>query len=132
RRKTAPWYIDFFDGNGDRQRVKGCPDRGATEQIARKLESDAELRRRGIIDTKSDRYSGAERKPLADHLEDYRAALAAKGNTSKHVDLFVTRARRVAGIARLDRLSDLTASRVREALAALRGQGRSQATCNHH
>jgi integrase len=131
-RKNSPWYIDYFDEHGQRQRVKGCPDRTVTEQIARKLESDVELRRRGIIDPRADRRAAAERKPLVDHLADFHGALLAKGNTAKHADLHVSRALRVAALAGIDRLSDLSPSRVQGALAALRGEGRSLATCNHH
>src|SRR4051812_44347250 len=129
RRKNSPWYIDYFDANGIRRRVKGCADRTVTEQIARKLESEVELRRRGVIDSKSDGYRDAERKPLTAHLDDFRAALVAKGNTGKHVELFVGRARRVIETAGLVRLSELSSSRIQGALADLRGQGKSLATC---
>src|SRR3954452_24596841 len=75
RRKGAPWYIDYFDENGVRQREKGCADRNVTEQIARKLESDVELRRRGIIDPKSEVLRDQEARPLAEHLTGYRKSL---------------------------------------------------------
>src|SRR3954468_5299598 len=107
RRKNAPWYIDYFDENGVRRRVKGCTDRTASDQIARKLESDVELRRRGIIDAKSDRYSEAERKTLADHLDDFQAAIIAKANTTKHASLFVERARRVVALMKEGRLAEI-------------------------
>src|SRR5437763_1070416 len=37
-----------------------------------------------------------------------------------------------SSFAKLERLSDLTAGRVQEALATLRARGKSLATCNHH
>lgn len=49
-KKRAPDYIAYFDHNGKRRTVKGSTDKGQTEQIAAKLENDALLLRRGIID----------------------------------------------------------------------------------
>src|SRR4051812_48240947 len=100
KRKGAPWYIDYFDENGVRIREKGCPDRGATEQIARKLESDVELRRRGVIDARADARVVQAARPLADHLDAYRAHLIAKGATEKHAGLAWERARRVVALAK--------------------------------
>jgi hypothetical protein len=76
--------------------------------MARKLESEAELRRRGVIDQRTDAYAKHEARPLTDHLNDFQAHLTAKGNTSKHAVLFSERARRVATVAKVDRLSATT------------------------
>ena len=38
--RLASWYIAYSDENGVRRTVKGCPDKSATEAIARKLESE--------------------------------------------------------------------------------------------
>ena len=45
KRPGASWYIAYADENGVRRTVKGCPDKTATEAMARKLESEADLRR---------------------------------------------------------------------------------------
>src|SRR5262249_57682662 len=82
--KLASWFIAYQDEHGRRRMVKGCPDKAATEQLARKLESEAELRRRGVIDPKADAYAAHEARPLADHLADWRASLLPKGHTAKH------------------------------------------------
>ena len=132
RDKKASWYIDYFDENGGRQRVKGCPDRTATDQIARKLESDVELRRRGVIDSRDEAYRAHETRSVADHLKEFHACLLAKGNTAKHADLTVTRASRVVKSAGIERLIDLNPSRVQELLASLGREGLSLATLNHH
>ena len=63
QRKGASWYIAYADENGIRRTVKGCPDKAATEAMARKLESEAELRRRGVIDPKADAYATHEARP---------------------------------------------------------------------
>jgi integrase len=126
------YVIEFFDEHGRRRKKTGATDKGVTQRIARDLENRVALRREGLIDPTAESHANHEAKPLSSHLDDFRKALADKGNTNKHIDLFVARARRVVDIAKQDRLSDLTASRVQAALAALRGEGRSLATCNHH
>src|SRR3954449_2589924 len=99
QRKGASWYFAYADENGVRRTVKGCPDKAATEAMARKLESESELRRRGVIDPRSDAYATHEARLLADHLADFRAALAAKGGTRKHPMVTANRARRVLALA---------------------------------
>ena len=160
--KLASWFIAYQDENGKRRMAKGCPDKAATEALARKLESEAALRRRGVIDPKAESYRDHEARPLAEHLDAWRQSMAAKDSTAKHVELFSTRAARVvallkgadlseiepartatkADVARVEanrskwvataRLSDLTAERVQKALATLKAAGRSLQTCNHH
>jgi integrase len=162
QRKGAPWYIDYFDENGQRHRVKGCSDRGATDQIARKLESEVELRRRGVTDARVDARVAHSARPLSDHLEAFHAHLIAKDSTTKHAVLTLERARRVValvkgatlavvvppkkittaeretfaekvgGFVKAARLIDLTGDRVQSALATLRDSGMSLQSVNHH
>ena len=44
-------------------------------------QGDAELKKVGLADP----YAEHKRKPLAEHLDDYRATLEAKGDTPEHV-----------------------------------------------
>ena len=162
QRKGEPWFIDYTDENGKRKRIKGCTDRGVTEQIARKLESDVELRRRGVIDPRADARAAHAARPLADHLDAYHAHLTAKGATAKYAGMTLERARRVVALVKgatmatvvppkrittahreafleragkfvqSARLADLTADRVQAVLATLRDEGMSLQTANHH
>ncbi len=162
QRKNASWFIAYTDENGVRHTVKGCPDKVATEGIACKLQTDVEERRRGTIDTKAEAYAAHAAQSLDVHLEAWKASTRAKGATLKHVELFTTRAARIialvkgADLAEIDpprnvkhadlpkfeaalevrvksaSLADLTSDRVQKAIAKLRDEGRSLATCNHH
>ena len=160
KRKGSPWYIDYFDETGRRRRIKGCADRAATEQIARKLETDVELRRRGVFDTRDDAYRTHEARPLADHLADWHRDMQARGKTIRHADQYRDRAgklaamvkgarladlepgrrpeameradRYLAGVLDGSRLSDLTPERIQAALAALRDAGKANQTANHY
>jgi hypothetical protein len=83
-RKGAAWFIAYSNENGVRRTAKGCPDKQATQQMAAKLESKAELRRRGVIDPQTDAFSAHEARALADHLADWHSYLVDKGSTRQH------------------------------------------------
>ena len=156
------WYFRYTDGNGKRVMRKGCSDRRVTEEMAAAAMSRAARVREGVIDDKDYAYRDHEAVPLSDHVDSWTESMSAAGSSSKHIDLFATRVRRVvallvgakladieparrasrseiaraaAGLAAAIgkvRLSDLTEERAQKALATLRGEGRSLQTCNHH
>jgi integrase len=130
--KMASWYIAYSDENGVRRTVKGCPDKAATEGIARKLETEAELRRRGVIDPKNDRYAAHEARPLSEHLEAWRVYLLGKGKGERHANEGHARVVNLMALAKAARLSDLTLTHIQAALATLKDKGRSLRTIHHH
>ena len=159
--RLASWYFAYVDADGVRRTEKGCPDKAATEAMARKAESEAELRRRGIIDAKADQYASHAARPLSEHVDAWRETMIHQGDTPKHADMTAGRVRRLIAVmfgakpgdidgkrmtrpqqalARATigqlvskaRLSDITTDRVQAALATFRDSGRSAETCNHH
>ncbi len=132
RKRGKVWYFRFSDADGVKHERKGCTDRRMTEEMARAAESEAAKVRAGLSDPRAEAYRRHEARSLAEHLDDFESCLLAKGDTPKHAALFSERARRVAKLAKGARLSDLAPSRIQAALSALREQGRSLATCNHH
>ena len=148
RKGRRKWLIEYSDENKKRRTVTGSADKEVTKQIAAKLESDAKLRRMGVIDASVERCAEAERKPLvvkdADdkivggHLADFHAALLAKGNTAKHSGAQRTQVAKLIDACGTERISDLTASTVQWAINELRqprGEdkpGLSLQTCNHY
>jgi integrase len=132
KRPGSSWYIAFSDQNGKRRTMKGCSDKAATEAMARKLESEADLRRPGIIDPRTDAYTAHEARPLVDHLADYHAYLIAKGATVDHAELVKARCARIIDLARFKRPSDLSPSRFLTALKAVRDSGAALRTVHHY
>ncbi len=159
--RLASWYFAYVDADGVRRTEKGCPDKAATEAMARKAESEAELRRRGIIDAKADQYAAHAARPLSEHIDAWRESMIHQDDTPKHADQTAGRVRRLIAVlfgarpndidgkrmtrpqqaqareavSRLvvkARLSDITPDRVQAALATFRDSGRSAETCNHH
>lgn len=57
KRKNAPYWIQYFDHTGKWRTEKGFTERGLTEQLAAKLETEAMLRKRGLIDPAQERLA---------------------------------------------------------------------------
>ena len=87
RKRGKTWYYRFTDADGVKREVKGCPDKRATEDLARAAESDVAKRRAGLIDPRLIRYQDVARQPLVDHLADWHRDLIAKGDTAKHAHM---------------------------------------------
>ncbi len=144
RRKGDDKYtISYHIRPGVRKEVRGCADRKATEALARKLESDAMLRREGVIDAKADQYSAAEAKPLmvkdADgkvtggHLADFHAAMLAKGVTDSHAREARAKVARALDLCGAEQISEIAPSGVQTAIGSLRDdENLSLQTCNHY
>ncbi len=90
-KQSKNWYVEYRDANDVVQKVPGYADKRATEQLAAKLERETAQRKTGIID----RFDLHRKRPLQDHINDWREDLLAKGTTPKQADQVVTRARRI-------------------------------------
>ncbi len=126
--RTRKWYVTYRDADGIMRTVPGYTDRGATVQLAARLERDAARRTEGIID----RFTDHAKRPLAEHLADWRAALVAKGRTERHAELSHNRVRRVLDGCGFTACGELSASGVQAHLADLRGGGLSAESVNHY
>ncbi|MHC4362756.1 MAG: tyrosine-type recombinase/integrase [Planctomycetota bacterium] len=130
RKQSKHWYIDYKTADGTRKRVKGFKDKQATAQLAAKLEKEAEQAQVGIVD----KYKEHRRRPLAQHLEDFKQSLLAKGNTKQYVDQTIARIEPVFVGCRVLFWDDISASSVEEYLAGLRDKesGISTQTSNYY
>ncbi len=132
-RQTRNFYVEYRDADGILRRVPGYTDRKATEQLAAELERKAARVKSGLLD----RCDEQIRRPLSEHLDEWRTALLAKGNTEKHADLMKQRVKRVLEGTHARFWPDLSASRVQEFLADLRAdteekRGLSIQSTNYH
>jgi hypothetical protein len=115
RLKSAKWYGEYRDANGDLQKEPLSTNKTAAEQMLAELVRKAELGKAGIADP----YEAHHRRPLAEHLMDYQGALAAKGNTAEHVSQTVSAVRRCLDGCKFVFVADLSASRLQTFLADL-------------
>ncbi len=127
-RRTRKWYVEYVDGDGVTRRVPGYVDKQATAQLASELERKAGQRKAGLID----RFDEHRKRPLREHLDDWQAALVAKGNTAKYANLVSGRARRVHSECGFIFWPDMSASKTQEYIAELRASGLGVQTCNFY
>ena len=78
-RKLRKWYVKYKDADGIERRVPGYRDKEATRAYGTELERKAARRHVGL----SDPFEDQLKRPLIEHLADYKVFLASKGNTSK-------------------------------------------------
>jgi integrase len=116
RKQSRFWYIDYKTADGTRKRVKGFKDKAATTQLAAKLEREAEQEQLGIVD----KYKQHRTRPLTKHMDDFRASLAAKGNTEQYVEQTLVRIRRVFEECKFVYWKDISANVVQRYLASQR------------
>jgi site-specific recombinase XerD len=113
KKKSAHWYIDYKGPDSTRKRVKGFKDKAATLQLAAKLEKESELAHAGIVD----KFKEHRKRALSEHVEDFNHFLLAKGNTAKHTELTVSRAKRIIEECEFCLWDDITASKIQFCLS---------------
>ncbi|UCG48757.1 MAG: site-specific integrase [Phycisphaerales bacterium] len=130
RKKSKFWYVDYKAADGTRKRLRGFKDKTATAQLAAKLEREAEQAQIGIVD----RYKDYHKKPLVEHLVDFRASLLAKGNTVQYVEQTLNRITPVFEACKFVYWKDIDASAVQKHLADMRGKkdGIGEQTSNYY
>jgi integrase len=138
--ETATYYgeLPALDG-GKPERVNlGTADLGAAWQVLREKRK-ARLRE---LEGVADPVLGAARKPLVEHLDEWRETVIAAGTSEKHADLMRQRLATLAQTAEWTRLGDLTPESVVKALAKIQEErtvnmvagrvGRGNQTRNHY
>jgi hypothetical protein len=113
---SRKWYGEYKDADGVERRVPLFTDKTASEQELARLVRAAELGKAGVVDP----FAAHRKRPLAEHLQHFAAALRAKGDTANHVDLCRTRLRAALDGIGAVWLADLDAGKVGDWLVALR------------
>ena len=133
KKKNSPWHFEYKDEHGKKRMKKGFTDKALTEQLAVKLETEARLRRMGLIDIETEQRIEKKNSPIFEHLQAFRKSLVAKGNTEKHNDLTMNRIERVIDGCEFQKLVDLNADEVEGFLTELREEeDLGHRTYNHY
>ena len=120
KKRNSHYLIQYTDHEGKRRTETGFTDRGLTEQLAARLEMEAELRRRGLIDPALEELSRNRSIAIAEHLAAFQNSIDTKDNTCKHVTLTMSRIRRIIVSAGIETFADLDVESVEQALNELR------------
>ncbi len=127
------YTAQYFNENGKRRKAPtGCQDKQEALRYANHLENQARKRRTGEIDAKAERYGKESRRPLPEHLADFRQYLRDKQNTAKHVELICSRVAKLVDDCKAQDIGDLTDAAVMAAIGAMKAGGASLQTCNHY
>src|SRR4051812_14340677 len=139
------YYAAWIGADGKQKTVcTGTTDERTAKRIAAKYEADAALRREGVIDTAKERTAVESRRPLSEHVADYKSELQSRQNTAKHVRMTVKHIETIIQHCAAESIADLTSAAVRRALNSIRHTGNlhikrkgdrkpsSLRTCNAH
>ncbi len=131
KRKNKPYTIQYLDHRGKRRTAVGFTDKGLSEELAAKLETEARLRSTGLNDPQQDRLAEHELVPIADHLTAFEESLA--DNTGKHVKLTMTRVRTIISGCGFESLADIESEMVQTYMRSLRkAEDLGHRTYNHY
>ncbi len=150
----AAWTVEFADHDGIVRRVSAFTDKSASLELERQLKKLVSLRMAGatpdvelsrFLESCPDRILGklgewniitgeraAAGKTLVAHIEDWRLALEAKGNSVRHVRNFLANLNHLAVDCGWKHVTDIAAADLVQWIAARKVAGRSAATINHH
>jgi integrase len=129
RGARGKWTAWWLDAAGKRRTFAGSVDKAATLRAAQAKEAEALLVREGVVDPAERGRREASLRPAADHVEDYRQALLAKGDTARHARHTASTLRSLLTAAAIGSVADLAPDRIAEALGRLRAT-RSARTAN--
>jgi len=131
--ESGNYVIAYVDAAGKRRVINsGTPDKAMAERHASRLETDMVRRRNGEIDPKAERYGKEARRPLAEHLADFRQYLQDKQNSAKHVDLICSRVAKLVDDCNAKDIGDLTDAAVTAAIGAMKARGAGLQTLTHY
>jgi len=127
------YRIAYTDENGGTQDINSkTPDRDAAQQLADHLETEAMKRRTGQTDAKAERYAKEARRPIGEHVADFRQYMTAKQNDARYVALTDMHVKTMVEACKAQHIGDLTGAAVLQAVAQLRDGGASLRTCNSY
>ncbi len=131
KKKNAPYRVQYIDAQGRRRSVTGFTDKGLSEQLGLKLETEARMRRLGLIDVDAERAKESREAPIDASLTAFEESLA--DNSGKHVTLTMSRVRRIVEGCGFSALGDIIAEKTQVFLRSLRkSEGIGHRTYNHY
>ena len=131
RYRTDTYFAKFRDAEGRLvERSTGCRDKGAALAALHELTRREERVRSGVMTTAEARLADRAQDAIAVHLDDYVAALEARGSSPKHVRETRRVLNRVFEACGVARLADLDRSTLERHLNTRRQAGTSARTRN--
>jgi len=134
-RKGSCYYVSWTDESGKRRMRKAFSDKSLSVQLGARLENEAMLRKRGLIDPELDQLEKSGRSPIEGHLAEYEKVLRNRGTTSKHVSLALSRIKSVFEHCGVMQLKDVNQGKTSDFLHSMRNRKKQpigHRTFNHY
>jgi integrase len=133
KNRGGNYYVSWFDHTGKRQSKSAkTTDKATAERIAAKLESDAALRRDGVIDPALDGISQESQRSVESHLSDYKAKLQAANRTEDHIESTAKIVCWISEFGGFNTVSDISADGVNHYAGKMRNEGLAARTIQSH
>ncbi len=124
--KSKKWWGRYRASDGRERRVPLASDKAAAQAMLNEIVTREERKSAGLIDP----FDEHAKRPLPDHLKDYRRHLESKENTTSHVKLTTSYIEKIISGCGFKVIRDLSSSRVATWLSDLRAKGRGIRTSN--
>jgi integrase len=132
KHKDGVYRFNYKNADGKRTTAYGCTDLDATKRIQAKLEHNAYLARKGLVDPREQGFIDAEKKPLPQHVQDWSDAMEARKVGDKHARQMRQCIDTIIETASVSRVSQLSADVIQRAIASLASNDRGLATLNRY
>ena len=126
--KSRKWWGRYRDASGIERRVPLASDKMAAQSMLNELIRKVEREKAGLADPTDEQ----KKRPLKDHVADFKSYLQNKGVTAKQVHTATAQLQRMIGANNWKLMGDISASGALEFLGGLRQAGRSNQTYNHY
>jgi len=129
KKREKKWYATFKNERGLWQtRVTNAHDKASAKTIARQWETDAAMRRSGVIDPVLEAVGSESRRPIESHLDDFVAKMKGAKRSDKHIQDTLRYIREMRDESDWSTVGDIDADGVSRHAAKLQDIGRSSRT----
>jgi len=128
KKQSLKYYTRLTDVDGIKRTIPLFRDKTASEQKAAQLQKEIELAKAGVVD----RFKEHRKRPLAEHLSDFRQYLFDKGDTQDYAKLTHNRVKAILTNCKFSFIADVQPSKVQRYIAERKRKGLSIKSCNYY
>ena len=120
KKRGKKWYVSFKNERGLWQtRVTDAHDKTSAEKIARQWETDAAMRRSGVINSVSEAAESQAKRTIESHLADFQAKMKAARRSEDHISRTLKFIREICKHSGFQILGDIRADGVAQYTVSL-------------
>ncbi len=128
RTTSKKWWGKYRDATGMIRRVSLATDKGVAQMMLNEKVRQVEREKAGLVDPTDEQ----RKRPLSQHLTEFKRYLQNKGVTPKQVHTAINQIQSIVGRNKWKLIGDISASGTLEVVGELRRSGKSAQTSNHY